>query len=75
MLLALTLLVVYARFDAGRLLGVVTSLLVALGVSMHLAAVWDYTATANRQLTNVRQLATHVPPGWRALFRSKQPNA
>jgi hypothetical protein len=65
MLLSLTMLIVYARFDAGRVLTVATGLLVALGFAFHAAALWDYAATANRQLLETREAAASIPAGRR----------
>ena len=65
MLLSLTMLIMYVRFDVGRVLTVGTSLLVAAGFALHMAAVWDYAATANRQLLEVKSAAATIPPGQR----------
>jgi hypothetical protein len=65
MLLSFTMLIVYVRFDAGRVLTIATGLLVALGIAFHAAAVWDYAATANRQLLETREAAATIPAGRR----------
>jgi hypothetical protein len=65
MLLSLTMLIVYARFDGGRTLTIATGLLVTLGFAFHAAAVWDYAATANRQLAETREAAATIPAGRR----------
>jgi hypothetical protein len=65
MLLSLTMLIVYVRFDAGRLVSIATGILIALGYAFHAAAVWDYAATANRQLLETREAAATIPAGGR----------
>ena len=65
MLLAIALLAVYVRFDVARGLTGVTSFLLAAGFALHTAAVWEYAATANRQLLEVRKAAIALPPGRR----------
>ncbi len=65
MLLSLTMLIVYVRFDVGRVLTVGTSLLVAAGFALHTAAIWDYAATANRELREVHDAAATIPPNQR----------
>jgi hypothetical protein len=65
MLLSLTTLIMYVRFGVGRVLTFGTSLLVAVGFALHMAAVWDFTATANRQLLELKRAAATIPPGQR----------
>jgi hypothetical protein len=73
MLLSITMIIAYVRFDVGRVLTVGTSLLVAVGFAMHTAAIWDYAATANRQLLEVKSAAETIPPGQRIFqIRTKQ---
>jgi hypothetical protein len=64
MLLSLTVLIVYARFDTGRISTIAMGL-VALGFAFHAVAVWDYAATANRQLLETREAAATIPAGRR----------
>jgi hypothetical protein len=65
MLLSLTMLIVYVRFDEGRVLNIATGLLVAFGFAFHAAAIWDYAATTNRQLLETRAAAATIPAGQR----------
>ncbi len=65
MLLSLITLVVYVRFDGKRLLSVAAGVLIALTFALHAAAVWDYAATANRQLRETRKAVAAIPSGQR----------
>jgi hypothetical protein len=65
MLFSLIMLAIYVRFDVNRWLTTGTSLLLALAFTLHLAEVWDYAGSAHRQLLEVREAATSIPPGQR----------
>jgi hypothetical protein len=65
MLLSLTLLVVYVRFDVSRRLTIVTSLLVGVAFVLHLAAICDYAASADRQIREVQTAAAAISPDQR----------
>jgi hypothetical protein len=73
MMLSLTMLIAYVRFDVGRVLTVGTGLLMAAGFALHTAAVCDYAVTANRQLLELKTAAATIPPGQRIYqIRQKQ---
>ena len=72
MLLSLTLLVVYVRFDVSRRLTIVTSILVGVGFALHLAAICDYSASADRQIREVQTAAAAISPDQRASTRSER---
>jgi hypothetical protein len=74
MLLSLTMLIVYVRFDAGRVLTIATGLLVVLAFAFHAAAVWDYAASANRQLLETRAAAATIPVGQRLYQIATKPD-
>jgi hypothetical protein len=65
MLLSITLLVAYVRFDVNRFLTLATSLLIGLGFALHLAAIWDFTTFSDRQMRDVQMAAAKIPPGER----------
>jgi hypothetical protein len=65
MLLSITLLVVYIRFDVGRALNVTTGLLVAVGFALHTAAIWEYASSASGQMLEVKKAAATIPPSQR----------
>jgi hypothetical protein len=65
MLLSLAILVGFVRFEGGRVFHMATGLLVGVAVALQAAAIWDYAATANRQLLEVRSSAATIPPGQR----------
>jgi hypothetical protein len=65
MLCSLLLLLMFVRFDLPRWLNVLTSLFVAAALGLQTAAIWDFDATANRQLLEVQTAATSIPTGQR----------
>jgi hypothetical protein len=65
MLFSLILLAVYVRFDLSRRLTIATSLLVGAGFALHLAAICDYAASADRQIREVQTAAATISPGQR----------
>ncbi len=73
MLLSMTLLVGYVRFDVSRALTLGTSLLVAVAFALHLAAIWDFTRFADRQMRDVQQAAAKIAPGERIYQIGTQP--
>jgi hypothetical protein len=60
MLLSLILLGVYVRFDVSRRLTIATSLLVGFGFALHLAAICDYAASADRKNREVQTAAATI---------------
>jgi hypothetical protein len=65
MLLSLAILIGFIRFEGGRVFRMATGMLVAAAVALQVAAIWDYAATANRQLVEVRKSAATIPTGQR----------
>jgi hypothetical protein len=65
MLLSMTLLVGYVRFDLNRMLTLASSLLVGIAFALHLAAIWDFTGIADRQMRDVQKAAATIAPGKR----------
>jgi len=65
MLFSLILLAAYVRFDLSRRLTICTSLLVGAGFALHLAAICDYAASADRQIREVQMAAATISPDQR----------
>src|SRR5262245_51646922 len=74
MLLSLTLLVAYVRFDVGRVLNIVSCLAVTVGLAIHASAVWDYAVSTNCQMRDIKAAAAKVPPGQRIVQLRTRPS-
>jgi hypothetical protein len=65
MLISIILLVPYLRFDLSRKLTGLTALVLAAGLGLQVASVWEYAMASDRMLSPLSSAVASIPPGRR----------